>query len=174
MQPAGAIWAIGKYCRPLTDSKEPGGQGQRSGAGFLWIREAGIPLLGKSQENDAGWEIFKEFCSPVSPCMRNKRGLRFICPTITCAFARTLRRREAGLSGVAGDRWYIGFEGLDEEGTALPFPAVLPFFAVPAIFSVEISHPRSGSYRFVPRCGGSYPAPFAQQTLRRPSGNAGS
>jgi hypothetical protein len=32
---------------PITDSTEPEGQGQRRGRGFLWIREAGIPVLGK-------------------------------------------------------------------------------------------------------------------------------
>jgi hypothetical protein len=32
-------------CYPITDCKEPGGQGQRSKTWFLWIREAAIPVL---------------------------------------------------------------------------------------------------------------------------------
>src|SRR5580704_12370970 len=34
-----------KYCHPITDSKQPRGQGQPLRKGFLWIREAGIPLI---------------------------------------------------------------------------------------------------------------------------------
>ena len=35
----------GKCCYPITDSTEAGGRGQRQETRFLWIREAGIPLL---------------------------------------------------------------------------------------------------------------------------------
>ena len=34
-------------CYPITDSTEPESQGQRRKRGFLWIRESGIPVLGK-------------------------------------------------------------------------------------------------------------------------------
>lgn len=37
-----------QYCYPITDCKEPEGQGQRSKTGFLWIREATIPVLSKN------------------------------------------------------------------------------------------------------------------------------
>jgi hypothetical protein len=40
----------GEYCSPITDSKEPDGQGQRRKTGFLWIREAGIALYGEYGE----------------------------------------------------------------------------------------------------------------------------
>jgi hypothetical protein len=36
-----------KYCYPITDSTEPEGQGQRGKGENLWIREVGIPVLGK-------------------------------------------------------------------------------------------------------------------------------
>jgi hypothetical protein len=32
---------------PITDSTEPERQGQRRGRRILWIRESGIPVLGK-------------------------------------------------------------------------------------------------------------------------------
>jgi hypothetical protein len=51
----------GEYCYPITDSKEPGVRGQRREAGFLWIREAGIPLLGNSPESHAKLGLFKGF-----------------------------------------------------------------------------------------------------------------
>jgi hypothetical protein len=35
-------------CYPITDSKEPGSQGQRQRVGILWIRQAGIPVIQKS------------------------------------------------------------------------------------------------------------------------------
>ena len=47
-------------CHPITDCKEPEGQGQRRGRGFLWIREAGIPVLGKSLEFDPKWGFSKK------------------------------------------------------------------------------------------------------------------
>jgi hypothetical protein len=60
-----------KNCLPITDFKERGGQSQRRKTGFLWIREAGIPLLGESSSNGAGWGFFEEFhrlfAQPVVP-----------------------------------------------------------------------------------------------------------
>jgi len=38
----------------FTDCKEAGGQGQCSKTGFLWIREAGIPVPQKTCEIRAG------------------------------------------------------------------------------------------------------------------------
>jgi hypothetical protein len=45
----------------ITDSKQPERQGQRREAGFLWIREAAIPLLKESPRSSAKLGFLKGF-----------------------------------------------------------------------------------------------------------------
>jgi len=63
-----------KNCLPITDFKERGGQSQRRKTGFLWIKEAGIPLLGESSSNGAGLGFFESFTGFLHS-QRSLRGL---------------------------------------------------------------------------------------------------
>jgi hypothetical protein len=60
-QPAANAQARGESCPPITDSTEPGGQGQRCGERFLWIREAGIRVLLECPKCGAEFGVFQEF-----------------------------------------------------------------------------------------------------------------
>ena len=46
----------------IRDSTERGMQGQREGEVYMWIREAGIPLIGKSLSIDQIFRISHPFC----------------------------------------------------------------------------------------------------------------
>jgi len=53
----------GKNPHPHTDSKEPGGQGQRGKTEIVWIRASGIPLIGKCSFVRLRLGRVNKFCS---------------------------------------------------------------------------------------------------------------
>jgi hypothetical protein len=65
-----------KYCYPITDSKEPEPHGQRQQKGILWIRQAGIPLIGNRQF------ISREFSTALQ--MKETEHREYVGPT--CGF----------------------------------------------------------------------------------------
>jgi hypothetical protein len=67
-------------CYPITDCKEPGGQGQRSKTWFLWIREAAIPVLlkkvQKSMSNGKNGAIFDPWLTDFAIAFNVSQALR--------------------------------------------------------------------------------------------------
>jgi hypothetical protein len=69
-----------QYCYPITDCKEPRGQGQRSKTGFLWIREAAIPVplkkVQKSMLNREKWCNFDPLLTELAIAFNVSQALR--------------------------------------------------------------------------------------------------
>jgi hypothetical protein len=62
------------YELSITDSKQPERQGQRLEAGFLWIREAAIPLLKESPKSSAELGFLKGFRAVLAPPEQSRTG----------------------------------------------------------------------------------------------------
>src|SRR5580692_10996181 len=80
----------------IRDSTERGMQGQREGEVYMWIREAGIPLIGESSSNDQLSRISNPFCWSF-PQAAMRHGHVFLAAN-HCASPSIVRRLVQGSS----------------------------------------------------------------------------